>query len=208
MGAPWSTGLTRCLRGATLQGLPHLLRHRHTHAHTQTSAHAAVGGAGGSLHRFGGLELGVTAKVADNAHLGALVHCLFDSWRQRDVFDVQFRDRDAVFGNSGRDFSRYQFAQISGVRRHVQNRDARPCQHPADLLHDDVADLERDLVHGEFTIGAHDLGQEPGRIHHANAIGAKGPQAHRAELRVAGHDRVLGAPFQIIEAGRVDKVDL
>jgi hypothetical protein len=30
----------------------------------------------------------------------------------------------------------------------------------AELLHDDVADLEGDLVGGELAVGAHDLGHE------------------------------------------------
>ena len=75
-------------------------------------------------------------------------------------------------------------------------------------MHDDVADLKADLVHGEFAISADDFDQEFRRIRDADRIGAVGADAGRAEFGIAQHDRVFSAPFQIVEAGRVDVVDL
>ncbi|KUP94719.1 hypothetical protein TRIHO_03910 [Tritonibacter horizontis] len=207
--APGAGGMTRCLRRCiVLHRVPHLLGHRHAHSHPEPGAHPAVGRRGGGFHRLGGLELGVAAKIADDPHLGALVHGLFDSRRQRDILDVKLGDRQAVLGHDGADFGGHQLAQVGGIRGHVQHRDAGPCDGARKLLHDDVADLVRDLVHGEFTIGADDLGQEARRVHHPHGVGSKGAQTDRAEFRVATHDRILGAPFEVIEPGCGDKVDL
>ena len=46
------------------------------------------------------------------------------------------------------------------------------------------------------------------RIGDPHRIGAKGADAHGAEFGVAAHDGVLRAPFQIVEAGGVDEIDL
>jgi hypothetical protein len=81
-------------------------------------------------------------------------------------------------------------------------------RHPAHLLHDDVADLVVDLVGGELAVGAHDLLDEEAGVGHAHGVGAEGAQAHGPELGVAAHDRVLGAPLLVGEAGGVDEVDL
>ncbi len=75
------------------------------------------------------------------------------------------------------------------------------------FLHDDVAHLVRDFIHGEFTICPDDLDQEPRRVFDPNRIGAKRANAGGSEFGVAQHDGVFRAPFQVVETGGVDEVD-
>ena len=75
-------------------------------------------------------------------------------------------------------------------------------------MDDDVADLEGHFVRRELAIRAHNLGQELGRVGDLDRVGPERTQADRAELGVAQHDGVLGAPFQVGEAVGVDEVDL
>ena len=100
-----------------------------------------------------------------------------------------------------------QFAQISGVRRHVQNGNTAGCDHAGKILNNYIAYLIANLIHGEFTIGAHDFGQEPRRVSDANCIGAIGAQTGGAKFGIAHHDWIFGAPFQIVKAGGVNVID-
>ena len=61
---------------------------------------------------------------------------------------------------------------------------------------------------GELAVGADDFGDELAGVGDPHRIGAEGAQAHRAEFGVARHDRVLGAPFLVVEPGGVDEIDL
>src|SRR5690606_40685308 len=68
------------------------------------------------------------------------------------------------------------------VGGHVQHRDAGAGDHARKFLHDDVAQLEADLIGGKFSVGADDFGHEAAGISDAHGIGAEGADAHRAEL--------------------------
>ncbi len=163
---------------------------------------------GAADHRLAHGILVEAPEIADDPHRGALVEHPLDLVGQRDVLDVEFRDGEAVLRHRGRDRLGDQLAELAGVGRHVEHRDARGGDGAAEFLHDDVADLEADLVGGELAIGADDLGDEAGRVGRAHGIGAEGAQPDRAEFRVAGDDRVARAPFLVGEAGGVDEVDL
>ena len=108
-----------------MAGIGHLLGHGHTHAGTQPGGHAGIGGLGRGGHGFGGGELRIFAQIPDNAHGGAFVHRLFDGGGEGNVLDIEFRHREAVFGQGGGDFRHDQLAQIGGIGGHVQNGNAR-----------------------------------------------------------------------------------
>ena len=189
----------------------HLRAHCHADPGAEAGAHPRPGAArvgGCARHRLGGGELGVAAEVADDAHRGAPVQRLLDRGGQADVLDVELGHREAVFGQRRRDLGGDELAEVGGIGRHVEHRDPGGGDHPAELLHDDVADLERDLVLGELAVGADDLADEDAGVGHADGVGPKGAQPRRPELRVAQDDRVLGAPLEVGEAAGGDEVDL
>mmetsp|Transcript_95 Transcript_95/g.249 ORF Transcript_95/g.249 Transcript_95/m.249 type:complete len:436 (-) Transcript_95:807-2114(-) len=189
-------------------GIARRLTQLQTHGGPKPRLHGVPGTAAFASQGFGGLELHVFAQISDHTHRRPFVHHRLDRRGQRDIFDVQLRDAEAVFGNLRADFLGHKLAQLAGVSGHVENGDARFGKAARHFLHDDVADLEADLVHGEFAIGANDFHEEAGRIDHAHRIGAEGAQAHRAKFRIAADDRVLGAPFQVVEPRGVDEIDL
>ena len=157
---------------------------------------------------LGGLELHVFIQVSDHAHRGALVHDFFHRGRQRDVFDIKFRNGQAVFRQSWCDVPGHQLTKLTSIGSHVQHRNARTCDGARKLLHDNVADLETDFIHREFAIGSDDLNQKLRRICNAYCIGPEGPQSHWAKLRIAADHRVLRAPFQVCKPCGVDEIDL
>ena len=105
-----------------------------------------------------------------------------------------------------RDLTTYQLAQFAGVGGHVEHRDLRPRNGAREFLNDDVADLIADLVHGEFAIGADDLGQELGWLRNFHRIRPKGAQAHGTKFGVAHDDRIFRAPLQVVEPCSVDEI--
>ena len=87
------------------RGLHHA-RHRASHCLTDTCAHAqACANSGksafvlrGERDGFGGLVLGVTSQVADDAHGNFLIQGFLDGSRQSDAFDCEVFQRQAEFG--------------------------------------------------------------------------------------------------------------
>ena len=190
--------------GTALRGHAHADGGAHARPHRSARAALVIRGV---QHRLGLGILAEAVQIADDPHRGALVEDSLNFIWQADVFDVKFRDRQPILRTRGRDGLGHHLAQLIGIRRHIQHRNATGGDHARELLHDDIAQLEGDFVAGEFAIGADDLGHEFGRVGDAHRIGAEGADADRAEFGVACDDRVLGAPFQIVEPRRVDEVD-
>ena len=153
-----------CLRGG---GLTHL----HAQSGAQTGLHCCARGALAAqcLCR---LELRELVQIPDHPHRRPFVHHLLHGGGERDVFDIKFGDGQPVFCNGGRDFGAHQFAQLTGIGGHIHDRNIGQRDAAREFLHDDIADLIADLVHGEFTIGAHDFGQEPRGVRHFDRVGA------------------------------------
>ena len=101
---------------------PDLLGHAHAEGGPHTGLHHATGCTARLGHAFGGVELHVFAEITRHPDRGALVEHLFNFFRQRDVFNVEFRQAQAVFGNFWRDRSGDKLAEIAGTRRHVKHR--------------------------------------------------------------------------------------
>jgi|GEM_PF-3067675 len=198
----------RCGGGRGRTPWPHVLRHRGPHASRHARAHHGARARGRVRHTLSRIELHVFIQIARNPDRGALVQHLFHLFGQADVFNVKLGDRQPVFRNLRPNRLCDDTAQIGGVCRHVENWDARLCQNLRDLLQDHIADLKADFIGGKLTIGADDFGEKTAWIGNPHRIGAKGAQAHGPKFRVARHDRVLGAPFVVIEPGGVDEIQL
>jgi hypothetical protein len=107
--------------GCRPQG-PHVLRHGDAPMPMPMPAPIAAPPASRVGPCFGGIELHVAVQVARHPHRGALVQGLFDLFRQADVFNVEFRDRHAVFADLRRNRIGDDLAQIG--------RCCRPCPEP------------------------------------------------------------------------------
>ena len=179
------------------------------HAHTGPKAHAHGLIHGPALaHSFGSFPFHVIVEIARQSPAGARIQRLFHCLGERDVFDVELGQFQPVLVDHRVDGLADQFRYFAGVGGHVQHGNPAAGDVLGKLLHDDVADLKADFIHREFAVRADDFSHEDRWIRHLDRIGAKGPDAGRPKFRVAQHDRVLGAPFEVGKAVGVDEIDL
>jgi len=75
------------------------------------------------------------------------------------------------------------------------------------MLRDPEFGPTRIRAFGTYTVRVSDPAKFLSEIVGTDGVGAIGAQAGGAEFGIAQHDRVLGAPFQIVEPRRVDEID-
>ncbi len=193
--------------------LPHRLAHHLAHRDAGAEADAGAGetarvGRRGA-DRLGRLHLGVLLHpVAEDAQLRALVDRLLDLLGQRDVLDEEARQLEAEAGELGRENAPAGDRELVVVRREVERRDLRLGEGVGEPRQDRRAQLAGDLVGRGQAAGADDVLEEDLGVRDPHGIGAEGPQPDHAELGVAHHHRVGGAPLEVGEQPGVEEVDL
>lgn len=197
-------GSCRCATAALVHLIGHVLSHDHSHA----SAHHVAHGAAALANALRRLELHVVVQVAHRAHAGPLVDGLLDFRRKRDVLDQHLVKLKSVFVYGRLNLFDEEVAHLPVLASQVQDRNLGVAQNIAELGNDDVADLSNDLVLREFAVGADHVLQEQGSVLDRDRVGAKSSDAHDAEVLIAHHDRVHGAPLQVGESLGVDEVNL
>ena len=114
-----------------------------------------------------------------------------------------------IFASSGPIFSSATLPTLLVVPGQVEHRDLRTA--PTTSTNRDTITLRNwsviSYVSNDGSVATSSL-EERRRVGDLEGVGAEGPQADRAELRVAEHDRVLRAPLLVGPLPRGDEVDL
>ncbi len=196
-------------RGGLLRRLHRLrerLTHRHACAHADACARHAAGVVRRLAHRFRRLILRVAVHIAQHAHGRALIHRLFDFFRQGDILDDERRQRQAELLNARVDGLERIIADFVVVRRQIERGQLAFRNRVGQAGHQRALELPFDVLHRVFAACAEHLAQENLRISNAEGICAERAQANHAELGVAHHNGVRRPPFAVKELLGVHKV--
>ena len=183
----------------------HLLRHRHADGHFR--GHAA--GAAAFFQALGHLEFHVVVQISHGGHAGAFVDRGLDLRRHGDVLEHEAAHLDPVFAlDDWVDDRQQRLAQIHVARGHVEHGNVRGGERVAEDADEPRTHRVGEFVEAEMVVGPRDFFQEQFGIDDPEIIRAEGPHAHDAEVLVAQHDGVGGAPFVAGEQARGDVVDV
>ena len=146
--------------------------------------------------------------VADDAHARASVQRLLDCFGQRDVYDEELWDREAVLVI---DSLFHVLAKLLGefavLRGQIECGDLLLGEHVGKGGCNDRPHQFGDFVRFDDSVGANEFRQQSLRFDRFQRVGAEGAQADRAKLGVSQHDRVGRAPLQVRDLPRADEID-
>ena len=189
------------------------VRHPLPGGHAEAEPEALAGAAGvvrGVLDRVGGLELGVLRRGCRRRPIEVRLSIASSTSGGSEMFSMMnFGICDAERRRARRSSTPASCLPISSwLRGQVQHRHLRGRQGAAEASDDQLPQELLHLLGAELRVGADQLAQQPVRVGDPQRVCAERPQPHHAELGVAEHDRVLGAPLEVGELAGVDEVDL
>src|SRR5438270_106062 len=142
----------------------HLVAYSEARAKTCADACAARRILCGIAHGVCGLKLRVASNVSDDAHRGAPVHCGFDLWRQRDVFDEELGQFQSVRLELLVQLVATELAQLVIFRCKVERRDFRFTKRVCKTANESSIQLPLDAFCLDVAACACDLFDEGARV--------------------------------------------
>ena len=108
----------------------------------------------------------------------------------------------------GIDERQQRFAHFLVARGDVEHGDLRARESVAEDADDAGAHRFGEFIEPEIAVGAGDFLQHQLRIADPEIVGAESAHAHDAEILIAHHDRIRGAPFVAGEEAGGDEIDV
>ena len=210
-GIEWSScgqgwGAIIALNGVWLKDIAQLTADGHSYSCAKACAGQSPAGVFGCFfHGVGRLVLGIGAEVADDTHAAAFVQGCFHFGGQGDVFDKEFCELETEFVEFRFDLFGYVCGDLIVVGGEVQNGNFCFCDGVHAAGDGEVPQLFVDAFYGEFGVGSGHFFYKYTRIFYTKGKTTEGAKAYGAELCVAEHDGVAGAPFLIDELPGADK---
>jgi hypothetical protein len=205
-----STAAGGSLAGSrAFHGFHHGLADGHARAKTCAYSDGATtfvcGGDGDRLRDF---VLREFAHVADHVHADALVENLLQLVGQREIFDVEGVQRNAVLGECRFELLADFFGERPLAGCHVEKGNLAICEGVGHFRDDGIAELTFEVGDAIEIAGAADLAVKNLCVGQVVGINAEASQANGAEFLVADGDGIGRAPVLIGLRTRGEKVDV